>query len=417
MFIFFCQCGQALQGRDEDAGRSYQCPRCHQAVEVPGSSPPPSPKQPHRTWLIAAVVALIVVAGLGALMVRLLPPRDRGPGKDTVARGPVEPMHDGGKTESTPPQRTVERPLVINPTPAPDRPSPPMNESSKFPDVPTTASPMKEAKSDPFYQVVDVSRVSSYQAEGIDFKQGARYILVSSFQVKKKTADGGLIVRQKVESVQLTSADAALQYQLKTLLQQMRGTTFTLTLDAHHKVTKFEGEVDALKVLGGKNLLGGDTLLLWSFLDQDGWKELAEITFFQPGRHRDKGEKWSQPLSHNWGPLGSWSGKVNYAVTGKDGDVARIDYLFDLAYKPPSKKSTGLPIEIGKAAFQLQNSGGAILFDTGKGRVSAAEERFQVRGRVPVAALGVTTLIDMEEVQLFQVRIVDQNPLKEADRK
>src|SRR5262249_25959116 len=142
------------------------------------------------------------------------------------------------------------------------------------------------------------------------FQQNTRYLLVSRMAVEKRTDDGGLVVRQKVEGVRLASADPALQAWLNELLRKTDGATFTWTLNARREVTHFTGPRETPKVFAGVNPLGGPGFLLWSFLDPDGWKELAQLTLFRPPSPVRKGEKWARPLTHSWGPLGSWNGQA-----------------------------------------------------------------------------------------------------------
>jgi hypothetical protein len=189
---------------------------------------------------------------------------------------------------------------------------------------------------DEFYQEVVVSRVSHYRVAGVDLGQNVQYTLVSRFTVTKKEADGTLKVRQKVEAVRLTEAERGLQAQLNELLQKTRGATFRLTLNPRREVVVFEGDKEALKVFTGVNPLGGTTFLLWSFLDQDGWKELAEVSLFQPRQPSRNGDRWTRPIRHSWGPLGYWQGQVAYLHLGTQHGLGRYDYLLDLAYRPPA---------------------------------------------------------------------------------
>jgi hypothetical protein len=52
-----------------------------------------------------------------------------------------------------------------------------------------------------------------------------------------------------------------------------------------------------------------------------------------------------------------------------------------------------------------------LAYDAGKGRVAAFEEVFHVRGLLAVGALGLNTVVSLDEAQLFQVRILERNPL------
>ena len=230
-----------------------------------------------------------------------------------------------------------------------------------------------------------------------------------------------MVVEQKVEGVRLSNADPALQERLNELLQKTKGATFTMTLDSHREVTKFEGGQEATKVFTGDDPLGGPGFLMWSFLDRDGWKELAQLSFFQPpprssppklgGNKRGGGERWDRSMTHSWGPLGNWSGKIYFQSTGKQAGFDRYDYLLDLAYKPPSKGG-GLPFEIGKSQFQVEMARGVIVYQPSRKRVAAAEERFHVRGLLTVSVLGAESAVQMDEMQLFQLRILDRNPLQ-----
>src|SRR5262249_20729026 len=140
---------------------------------------------------------------------------------------------------------------------------------AEAPQKPSITSVSKER----FFQTVSVRRASGFRVQETDFLHSAQYTLISSFEVQKNTSDGSLVVRQKVEGVQLSDADPTLQRELNALLQKVKGATFRLTLNERREVTQLDGEPDALKVLNGQNLLGRQTYVLWSFLDKDGWKE------------------------------------------------------------------------------------------------------------------------------------------------
>jgi hypothetical protein len=266
---------------------------------------------------------------------------------------------------------------------------------------------------DRFYQEVLIGRVSQYNMLGIDLGQQVKYVLVSSFTIRKRDADGTLYVDQKVESVKLAEADRVLQAQLEELLKKTKGATFKLTISPRREVVRFEGGQEAIRVFTGANPLGGTTFLLWSFLDQDGWKELAEVSFFRPRDVKRKDDRWVRPLTHSWGPLGNWVGKVTYVRNGLDLGKERYDYALDLVYRPPAAGAgAALPFHVGKADFRIQTAAGAIAFDATRGRVSHAEERFHVRGVLPVSALGVDALVEMDEKQIFQLRHHDRNPVE-----
>jgi hypothetical protein len=114
-------------------------------------------------------------------------------------------------------------------------------------------------------------------------------------------------------------------------------------------------------------------------------------------------------MQHSWGPLGSWAGQVLYAYTSNKKSVHKIDYVLKLTYRPPAP-TAGMPLLVAGAAFQTQEAGGSILFDALKGKVVEAQERFHVRGRLSISLLGQNTPVELDEDQLFFMRILDRKP-------
>jgi hypothetical protein len=376
---------------------------------------------------VAAGTTLLVMSGLLFLLIRAVVPGEHRRQETALA----------SKLEEAPapmaaPQSTSREPAPPAPQPGPVAHSPP--PSAPVPDGPAdnpprSASPVvrrtpdvKEApavaegpaavwrEGDQFYQEVVVGRVSGYHVLDNDLRQNVQYAFVSRFTVGKRVPAGGLAVRQKVAAVRLANADPALQARLNTLLQGTRGATFTMTLDPREGVTGFKGDKEAVRVFAGADALGNPSFLLWSFLDQDGWKELAQVTFFQPEGPPRAGAKWSRKVLHSWGPLGSWAGQATYAYAAHKAGLDRYQYRLDLAYRPPRKGDDTLPFQVGKADFRVPAAGGTIAYDAGRRRVAAAEERFHVRGVLAVSVLDLTAPVEMEEVQVFQVRILDRNP-------
>jgi hypothetical protein len=265
-------------------------------------------------------------------------------------------------------------------------------------------------KGDRFYQEVVFGRSSTFRVLGTDIGNQSQYAFLSSFKVEEATEEGPRVVTQKVEAVRLTRADPAQQVRLNALLQKTKGATFRITLGPAGEVVKFEGEQAPLALAQGGALTGELAFLLQSTLDLDGWKELAQLTFFRPPKERSKDGRWRRKMAHHWGPLGAWLGEVVYAPAGKVAALDRYDYPLGLTYLPPRGGGAGLPFQVARSEFRLLPSGGSIAFDAARGRVAAAEERFRVRGVLAVMALGVTSVVEMEESQQFQLRILDAKP-------
>src|SRR5207253_6915035 len=102
----------------------------------------------------------------------------------------------------------------------------------------------------------------------------------SRFTVKNADADGSLVVEQKIISAKLMQADELTKPAVAGAIAQMPNTAYTLHLSPQMDVTKFEGDVAGPKV-GALELGGGLGVQMTSLLDRDGWKELAQATFFQ----------------------------------------------------------------------------------------------------------------------------------------
>ena len=265
---------------------------------------------------------------------------------------------------------------------------------------------------DKFFQEVIVSRQSKYRILGVEMGQKVQYGFVSSFTVDKVEEDGSCVFTQKVETARWGDGDADLKALLADSLRKTEGAKFDFTASPFGAITKFKGAHDAVKVFDKKNPLAGQTFLLWSFLDDDSWKELAQITFLQPPKALRKGESWTRPLSHSWGPLGSWTGRTAYVAMGKQAGLERINYAHEMTHQPPKGASRDLPFQVQKAEFKPQTAGGAILFDAAKSRVAAAEETFRVVGNLALSVAGTDATVEMDEAQLFRLRVLEQKPAK-----
>jgi hypothetical protein len=420
--LLVCPCGKRWSSEDVLDAAAARCPVCGRPL-TPIAGGDWRALWPRLAFAAGATVLAVAVAAIA--LIRLLPATPHETSPEAVASRVPE---SEAELQKPLPQGTTEKPLLTSRSssalvakpilPLLDSPPsavPPLDAPSKPSALkPIEANPPKgvpelQAKDD-FFQHLVISRVSHYRILDLDMGQNVQYVFVSRFHVKKQNDDGSMVAEQKVEGVRLSNADPALQERLNELLQKTKGATFTMTLNPRREVTKFEGGQEAIKVFTGSNPLGGPGFLLWSFLDQDGWKELAELSFFQPPSSVRRGERWDRSLTHSWGLLGNWSGKIYFQSTGKQTGLDRFDYVLDLGYKPPSKGG-GLPFEIGKSQFQIETARGVIVYQSSRKRVAAAEERFHVRGLLTVSFLGAEAAVQMDEMQLFQLRLLDKNPL------
>ena len=122
------------------------------------------------------------------------------------------------------------------------------------------------------YQEVVVAQKSVCRVQEIDSRCDLRYSVLSSLNLHERD-NGGLDVEQKIEAAKLLQADEATQAVFSNLLQKLTGTTFTIGFDSARELNRFEDAKDTVKAAGGPAL--GQTILLASLIDRDGWKELA----------------------------------------------------------------------------------------------------------------------------------------------
>jgi len=260
------------------------------------------------------------------------------------------------------------------------------------------------------YQEVLVTQHTRCNIQGLDFDGDLKYRVLSSLTVDQRNPDGGLSVTQKVEQAEVIRADALTQTIVGGLLGKLVGTTFQIAVGPDGRVIDFQGAKGRIRADAGNNPLGGQSFLMASIIDPDGWREIADLTFFRPQTPASGDQKWERPVKHSWGPLGSWSGRVAYARAGQKDSLDRVRYTYNLAYQAPKGDAGGLPFQISRADFKHREAGGSIEFDNAKGRVVKAEEHFPVKGSLTMGLLGQDTPVALEETQDFRVRILEATP-------
>ena len=235
------------------------------------------------------------------------------------------------------------------------------------------------------YQEVVVAQKSACRVQGLDSRSDLRYAVLSSLSVNERN-NGTLDVEQKIEAAKLLQADEATQALFSNLVQKLTGTKFTMGFSPERELIRFEGAKDRVQAAGGPAV--GQAILLASLIDQDGWKELARYSFFQPHKPLRPESRWEQSMTHGWGFLGNWTGQVSFRYAGQEGNLQRFPYAFKLTYAPPKPEARDLLLPISRASFKHGEAGGTIYFDPDKRRVSRVEERFQVKGQMNIEVLG-----------------------------
>lgn len=407
-----CRCGRRLWIVDP-TDRAVDCPDCGRFVVFARGS---DGGRPVRLALaVAAAFAVLAVGLLGALIGtrRAFEERRSEPIAEAVpvpiVRQPdPDPVPQPADVVPVPPMRPAaipDLPPEVPPAPPPHLPAPPRAGALE-----ATIEPAGHYKvGDVIRQDVLFSRSSSYQIAGVDLAQSAEYAIQSSIEIAKVNADGSMVAVQTVDATRLIRSDAEMKAELADALDKAKGTKFELAIAPNGDVTALDGLKDPIRVKRGNDADPSRSLRLWSLLDADAWKELAGLTFFQPGQPLKPKASWSRSTQHDWGPLGKWDGKTLFVAAGKQpgrGQLERIDYRHDLAHVPPKAGADrDLPIRISKADFRIVSAAGAILYDPGTSRATMADEWFRVRGSLIVTLDGLNATIAMEEQQAFRLTI------------
>jgi hypothetical protein len=258
---------------------------------------------------------------------------------------------------------------------------------------------------DTFFQELIVSQKPTFRTQGLVLQSFLKYSVLSKFIVEEAGA-AGVTINQRIEGSRLLQSDATTQGLVVPALAKMPGTSFKIILGPDLQVKRFTGNGPQLLV-GGGAIPGGFGLQTASLMDLDGWREMAQATFFQPPGPQKPQTNWLRPMSHNWGPLGGWVGQTLFVYSGRQGALHQFNYGHRMNHVPPRGGMGGLPFQVAGAAFQPREAVGSIVFDSERGRVVSGQERFAVTGRINIVLLGQQSPVEIEEVQTFQFRIID----------
>ncbi len=394
-----CPCGQFLD-RDEQAA----CPACGRRlarVRPDGAG--------FRVVLVVAGFLAVVTAGLlGAAVARRSPAPSAAPAVEVVALVPALPV----EPPPPPADPILEPPAPVPPpVPEPPRVTRPVVVGPRAGVIEAVIVPPagRYKVGETIQQDVVVTRRSGFRLLGLEVSQGVQYALSSQVVVTAVNPDGSLVAGQTVTAARLLDADPDVRAEFAAALEKVPGTKFELTVGPAGDVTAITGVKDPIRVKPGK--LGDfQSLRVGSVLDADGWKELAGLMFFQPGEPLRAGAKWEKPFAHDWGELGSWRGKTNFADRGRlwaRSPLEQIVYTHAIEYGPPADGGgRELPFRIRKADLKAA-AGGAFHYDTARDRNTAAEENFYVRGSLTVVVAGPDVMIELEERQNFKLTFTE----------
>ncbi|MHB0956198.1 MAG: hypothetical protein ACYC0X_07455 [Pirellulaceae bacterium] len=259
------------------------------------------------------------------------------------------------------------------------------------------------------YQLIDMHRRPSFGLTGISMTQDIRYQILSRLELSPQAPDGSQKVTQVVERSHLDRADEMSRATYETALRDLIGQRYVFTLNAHGEIIEFTGFTKTTTA-APISRPGEEGFMVVTVIDQDGWKELAQLTFLQPDRTIAAGQPWKRPMAHDWSPLGSWHGTTTYTQRGPEGTAMRYDYRHEMSFVPSEAMSGVLPFDITGAKFQALKAEGWFVFDSQRRHTTSVHEQYHVEGTVGAGLLAGATELQLQEIQETTIQISDQNP-------
>jgi hypothetical protein len=193
-------------------------------------------------------------------------------------------------------------------------------------------------------------------------------------------------------------------------LRDLIGWQFTFQVNRRGDITEWKGGPPAGRRAAKVERGAEAGFMVTSVMDEDGWKEMAQLSFFVPEEQTAGSQTWVRKMTHDFGPLGSWEGETHYTPKEGAANPLQIDYVHRMTYKPPAKGIGGLPFTITEATFKPEIAAGMFQYDKQAGRVLQVQERFLVKGALSTELLGQAAAVEMEEDQLITVRMLEKNP-------
>ena len=254
-----------------------------------------------------------------------------------------------------------------------------------------------------FYQELDVNRSPKFDIQDLIVAQQIHYQVRSAFEVYSPDAKGNFIAIQTVENATLIQADALSQAIFATALAELKGSKFTFNFDRNAEVTSVQGDRSTTATVETKNAKS-ISVLVSTVIDEDGWKELAQLTLFRPLDPSRPTATFVRKAVHDWGSLGSWYGKTIFTHSETKRGVSNYRYQHQLEYLKPEGPGDFL-FEIQSPQFKAYEAGGEITFDANAKRVMRVRERFRAKGSFNSTMLGVAVPVSVDEQQEFTINV------------
>lgn len=261
------------------------------------------------------------------------------------------------------------------------------------------------------FQTVEIHRRPSFIVNRATVTQELRYRIVSRLEIGARAKDGSRKIVQIVERTHLDHADVMSRGIYATSLKALERQQYTFKLGEKNEVIEFAGPKDSTRSVP-VTLPTGKGFQLTTVIDEDGWQELAELTFFQPDETVAQGQPYVRQLEHDWAPLGAWSGTTTFVGGEVRGKMQSIRFRHELNYAPPDAKAAASPLgfRVVSGVCAADQAEGTIEYDRQHRQATLARETFQVHGTIATELAGRAVNIQLQEQQLMTIRISDQRP-------
>lgn len=292
-------------------------------------------------------------------------------------------------------------------------PAPPGSPSVTTPNSTPTAKPNpKKSGPNALFQLIDIARAPKFEVLGTVMAQDLRYQILSQLYVDDSDPEGIRVVEQVVLDTRLVKADDLSRDQFVNSLREWIGWRCKYKVRPTGDVVEFQavnkGRGEVLKV----GAPGAEGFMITSVLDADGWREIAELTFFRPRETQSSRETWSRQTMHDFGPLGSWYGTTTFKPGADRRGIREFTYSHTLDHERPAKPAPAAPFRVTAAKLVPERAAGIIRYDDKLDRVESVREEFKVRGRVDTELAGQAIPVGLEEWQIIELGLHARNPWK-----
>lgn len=345
-------------------------------------------------WSVVGVVAVFLCVGWAMMSLPRTPSkRDRA----SAPGGQAAKTNDAGhrvqkRQEAAPSPKTIDDSVLDVRDPhsvkatagdstAPKPPTEKANSAveSRPPDVTTSEPPAAESTSmrpspvtpakQTLFQIVEIRRSPTFSIQGLETRQSLHYQVLSQLDLERNMESQTTEVIQLVIDTRLIAADDSSRPSFAKALDSLKRQRYSFRINNRGEVIEFTGHKETRTTIP-LDFAASAGFQLTSVIDEDGWKELAELTFVVPLEGQRAGEPWKRQMTHDWGALGRWSGITTFTAQPTRDQLVHIAFAREMSYTAPRSDDGGLPFQIRNAAFELQQASGTIEFDSAEQRVS-----------------------------------------------